>query len=496
VRVSSRSNPDNRRARQALILAGMVALSAGAYLLISRLYYGIGFPLDDAWIHQTYARNLALYGEWAFIHGQPSAGSTAPLWSALLAVGFLLSLGPYLWTYFLGTLLLWGLAILTESALRAWAPLYRPKFPWAGAMIALEWHLVWSSVSGMETLLSAFLISLVLVMIISRTRRWLGVGALIGLAVWVRPDGITLLGPALLAAVLIESAWKRRIRAITSTLIGFGGFFALYLLFNLRLAGSPWPNTLYAKQAEYADLLHQPFLTRLANEPLQFITGAGAFLLPGAIWMLISAIRRRDWGVLSAVIWIAGFLMLYAWRLPATYQYGRYIMPAMPIFFLLGLAGLINFLQAHGPRWRWVLATSWKLATCLTLVIFWGRGAFTYAGDVAFIESEMVTTARWIAANVPPNALVAAHDIGALGYFGNCNLVDLAGLVSPDVKTFLRDEARLADYLDERQVKYLVTFPDWYPSLSQDLSQVFTTDAPYAPALGETNMAVYRWQRP
>ena len=494
--MSSKSDPDNRPGRRALILAGVVALSAGTYLLASRWTYGTGFPLDDAWIHQTYARNLALHGEWAFIHGQPSAGSTAPLWSALLAVGFLLRIGPYLWTYFLGTFLLWALANLSESALRAWVPSYRPQFPWAGAMIALEWHLVWSSVSGMETLLSAFLVTLVLVMILSKTRRWLGVGALISLAVWVRPDGITLLGPVLLAAVLVESAWKRRFRAIVNALLGFGGLFALYLLFNLRLAGSPWPNTFYAKQAEYADLLHQPFLTRLANEPLQFITGVGAVLLPGVIWMLVSAVRRRDWGVMATGTWIAGFLMLYAWRLPATYQYGRYIMPSMPIFFLLGLAGLANFLQGNGPRWRWVLATSWKLATILILVLFWGRGAFAYASDVAFIESEMVTTARWVAANVPAEALVAAHDIGALGYFGNHDLVDLAGLVSPDVKTFLRDEDRLAEYLDERQVEYLITFPDWYPSLTSDLSPVFTTGAPYAPALGETNMAVYRWQVP
>jgi hypothetical protein len=45
-------------------------------------------------------------------------------------------------------------------------------------------------------------------------------------------------------------------------------------------------------------------------------------------------------------------------------------------------------------------------------------------------------------------------------------------------------------------VDYLVTFPDWYPLLTSDLSPVFTTGAPYAPALGETNMAVYRWLGP
>jgi hypothetical protein len=493
--VSSNSSPD-RPLRRALILAGVVIFSTGAYLLASRLSYGIGFPLDDAWIHQTYARNLALRGEWAFIPGQPSAGSTAPLWSALLAVGFWLHLGPYIWTYFLGALLLWALAMLAETTLRAWIPAYRPRFPWAGALMALEWHLVWSSASGMETLLSGFLATLALVMIISKTRRWFSLGALIGLSVWVRPDGVTLLGPALLAAVLSEPAWKKKIRPAANVLIGFGGLFALYLLFNLWLAGSPWPNTFYAKQAEYAILLNQPIWVRLVNEPVQLLTGAGLLLLPGVALALVSAVRRRDWGMLAAADWIAGFLALYAWRLPATYQYGRYIMPVMPAFLLLGLAGMADFLAKRGSRWLWALSLSWRLATGLILVIFWMRGAAAYAGDVAVIESEMVTTARWVSANLPPEALVAAHDIGALGYFGDHDLVDLAGLVSPDVVPFLRDEVRLAAYLDERHVDYLVTFPDWYPLLTSDLSPVFTTGAPYAPALGETNMAVYRWLGP
>ena len=104
--------------RDLLILAGAVTLSAVIYLLASKFTYAIGFPLDDSWIHQTYARNLALRAEWAFRPGLPSAGSTSPLWSALLATGFILRLSPYLWTYLLGALALFGLAALCEWAAR------------------------------------------------------------------------------------------------------------------------------------------------------------------------------------------------------------------------------------------------------------------------------------------------------------------------------------------------------------------------------------------
>jgi hypothetical protein len=482
--------------RDALILAGISVLSIGLYLGLGALYYRLGFPLDDAWIHQTYARNLALRGEWSFVPGQTSGGSTAPLWSALLALGFWLRLAPYAWAYLLGAVSLWGISVLGENAVRGLVPAYRPGFPWVGAALALEWHLVWAAVSGMETLLYALLVTYALVLIVSGSQKYFGLGLLIGFSIWVRPDGVTLLGPAVLAILLDQASWVKRLRALVNLGVAVGSLFALYLLFNLIISGSPWPNTFYAKQAEYAVNLQLPFLQRLGSEAFQLLIGVGVLLLPGVVLALVSAVRRRDWGLLAAATWLAGFLALYAWRLPVTYQHGRYVIPAMPIFFILGLAGLVDFARRQLPRAAWIIPVFWKMATGLLLLIFLGRGAFAYAQDVAVIESEMVIAAKWIASNVPSGALVAAHDIGALGYFGNHDIVDLAGLVSPEVIPFLRDEVRLANYLDERGASYLMTFPDWYPSLTLNLTPVFTTEAPYAPAFGETNLAVYRWPGP
>ena len=107
-----KSNKISRR--DLLVIAGAVIFISLIYLLASYFINSIGFPLDDSWIHQTYARNLALRGEWAFRPGLPSAGSTSPLWSALLAIGFLLHFSPYIWTYFLGALSLFMLAVLGE----------------------------------------------------------------------------------------------------------------------------------------------------------------------------------------------------------------------------------------------------------------------------------------------------------------------------------------------------------------------------------------------
>jgi hypothetical protein len=131
----------------------------------------------------------------------------------------------------------------------------------------------------------------------------------------------------------------------------------------------------------------------------------------------------------------------------------------------------------------------------LLALIFWLRGALAYQSDVQIIQTEMVATAQWVAGNTPADTLIAAHDIGALGYFGGRRVLDMAGLVSPEVIPFIRDESRLSAWLDREGANYLETFPDWYPALSASAraTRVFTTGASYSPAQGGTNMAVYRW---
>jgi hypothetical protein len=142
------------------------------------------------------------------------------------------------------------------------------------------------------------------------------------------------------------------------------------------------------------------------------------------------------------------------------------------------------------------LGWAWPLATGLLNLGFIFLGARSYAADVAVIETEMVDTALWVAKHVPAGVSIAAHDIGALGYFDDHPLVDMAGLVSPEVVPFIRDEARLAELLDERKVRYLIAFPNVYPGLSGSSRIVHASDGKFSPAAGQGNMTVYCWRCP
>jgi hypothetical protein len=487
--------------RHAPILITLAAISLGGYLLSAQWelrsashdgFWG-GFPLDDAWIHQTYARNLALQGEWSFIPGQISAGSTSPLWTVLLAPGFWLRLSPYLWTFGLGWLLLVGLASLSALTF-SWLAPQRAHLSWLAALLILfEWHMVWAAGSGMETLLFGVVVLLALSWLFRGAISWVGFGALVGLSAWVRPDGITLLGPAFMVIALQNTSLSHKLRNGLGVASGFILLFAPYLAFNRVLAGDWWPNTFFAKQAEYAVMRQQSILLRFLNQAQLPLIGVGIVLLPGFIYRLWLALKHKEWALVAGALWFLGYLSLYAWRLPVTYQHGRYVIPAMPVYFLWSLAGILDWidLQSH-QMIRRVVGRTWALMVAMVLLGFWFLGARSYAMDVGFIETQMVTTARWVSQNTPANSLIAIHDIGAMGYYGDHKLVDLAGLVSPEVIPFIRDEALLTQYLDQKQVKYLVTFPYWYPQLVHGRQVLYCSQQNKFLA-GQESMCVYSW---
>lgn len=481
-------------ARLALVASLGAVAAALIFLALSAATHRIGLPLDDAWIHQTYARNLAANGEWAFVPGEASGGSTSPAWTLLLAIGHAAGIGPLAWVFALGTAALAGAGVLSGVWLRKDARLSSSWAILGALLVVLEWHLVWSAVSGMESIAFATLVVAVMLLSAGPSIPAVAVGVLIGLGVWVRPDAVTLLAIPVIALVgARERTSRQRLTSLAGLGLGFAVPFAAYLLFNLSTAGTAWPSTFYSKQAEYGALRSTPFferILRLGREPL---IGVGVLLLPAAVVMIVEAVRRREWPRLAPAVWAVAYLVLYAARLPVTYQHGRYQVPIVPVVLLLGWQGIgVLRRSATGRRSR-LLTTAWAAAVFAVGIGFIGLGGRAYAGDVAIIETEMVEAARWIESNTEPEALIAAHDIGALGYFGGREVLDLAGLTDPEAIPIVRDEAALAEWMSRAGADYLMTFPEWYPRMTACAELVHNTGAAFSPAAGGENMAVYRW---
>ena len=229
-----------------------------------------------------------------------------------------------------------------------------------------------------------------------------------------------------------------------------------------------WPNTFYAKQTEYASLWGRPYVSRFIEQVVACFIGAQVLLVPGLLAQVWNWVRKQPVEWISLLPWGWALLHwgLYAARLPVTYQHARYAIPVIPLIVIYGVRGLFQLARLHArqPLIR-LPSLAWVSAVGLLFPLFLGiQGAPAYGRDVSFIEVEMVSAARWVADHTDPGDVIAAHDIGALGYFAPRPLVDLAGLVSPGAILFMNDSQGLAEYIIERGASYLVVFPGWSPT--------------------------------
>jgi hypothetical protein len=468
----------------------LAALSVAAYVGVSAAGGLVGFPLDDAWIHQTYARNLAETGQLAYVPGQPSAGSTSPLWTLLIAAGYRLGFDYRIWTYALGALSLAGCAwLLAHLSLRLWPD--RPRVALAaGLLCVVEWHLVWAAASGMETVLFAAL-ALALMLWVAKPiiagRDAFIAGTLAGLLCVTRPEGLSL--AALAGAVIVgrsmaRDGWASALRLGVTGLPGFALPVLPAVALNLSASGTLFPNTFYAKQQEFAIYLSSfsAWLPRALEVIGAPFVGSQVLLLPGFLVAAVSVFRRHErmWARLLPVVWLVAHMAVYAARLPVTYQHGRYLVPIIPVVLLFGLNGSASLVQRIESR---LIRQSGIGSVAAVAAAFWVVGAGAYRIDVNVIENELVASARWFATHAASDALIAAHDIGAIGYFARQPLLDLAGLVSPEVIPIIRDEPALLDVMRTRRVDYVALPPGFYSILpdAPNLSPAFEGNSPFAP---------------
>jgi hypothetical protein len=530
------------------LLTGQVFMSFsrrdGVFLLLAiilvALYVaasGGGFPLDDSWIHQVYGRNLARTGQWAFIEGIPSAASTSPLYTVLLAAGYVLRLPYTLWTHLIGAVALASCGILAAGLADRLFPRRWDTGLVTGLAVILTWQLIWAGAAGMETPVFAALTLAIMVAawreleprnyllphLAQQTAGKRGVlfGVIAAFAMLARPEGVLLAGIAGIAVCLYLILSESRGRSKTLTLpyitilwvmgagIGFSVAIAPYLLLNLSLTGGLLPNTAAAKMMQHLPLLAAPYLTRIGQMTLPLLVGGQVLLIPGIITFIYTVLRKYDYRALPLhllpLLWVIAEVMLYAARLPAAYQHGRYVLPALPALVMIGVIGMFWLIQlTHPSRIGRVLLRSLSIATALLFIAFaLGLGRDTYSRDVSIINQEQVASAAWINDNLPimtagGNPALAIYDIGAVGYFAPRPLLDIAGLLSPEIIPLINNPGGMWAFIQQEQAQYLMAFPDQIPGypdrLPADapaLCPVFTTNGQAAPAAGGKNMSIY-----
>lgn len=241
----------HRNARVVAVLLPVLVLSAVRMFLAPR---DPVFPLDDAYIHLTYARNLAGTGTFCFNPGEASLGTSSPLWVLLIAPIYWIGCDVYRAIQVLNLILFLGLCLLVVRVVDRIATGFGFSTPealscssLAGAHLALNGNLHWFAQSGMETM---FCLLLSLLAVLAWYRRGLDpvTGTLLGLLVLTRATGIAVA----VTCVLFEVA-RKRYRRTMQGLACMLLVVAPWLWLSTRLTGDWLPTTAKGKLATYVD---------------------------------------------------------------------------------------------------------------------------------------------------------------------------------------------------------------------------------------------------
>ena len=483
------------------VTAVCLLLAVLAFLKFENLLAGQpGFPLDDTYIHFQLARNLSLGDGMYFNPGEPVSASSAPLWTLTLAALHLLPSDPVIAAKVAGVLLLWTTGLLTFGLARAVG--LRP--PWAllcSLSVVLTPRLVWGSLSGMEISLYTTLATggvWLHARGISHSRPPFWGTVLFAAAALARPECLVLFPLALVDRWLMSSQKGVRevIRAYGMHVLLYACLLAPAVFFNLWTSGRPLPGTFYAKVGDYGvagavanldigqlakTLLYYPLvqvqeLFRLGadnNVLLACAAPLGLAALLGCGCASERGVRGARLVPLILILFplIRGVVAPFKGPL---FQHGRYAAHMVPLLIVVGAIGLRQALaliiRGHRRNSQPAAIMAWGLVLLIYVAgtIEYGR---EYGRNVADIDRMHVEMARWIAEHTPTDAVVASHDVGALGYFSRRRVVDTAGLITPEVLDYLRPGASADDgvleYLREVRPDYLVIMPTWYPRLAR-----------------------------
>ncbi|HEV3459688.1 MAG TPA: hypothetical protein VHG32_24310 [Thermoanaerobaculia bacterium] len=499
-------------ARLWLLVGGAAACLGYLGIELWQLGGGLGWPLDDSWIHLQFARNLAAGRGLSYNAGELVTGSTAPLWTALLALLAYLPGSPLAWAQLAGALLYlagvdatWRLAreLDLSPGLAALA---------GGLTLGTGW-LVWSALSGMEIPLFVLLSTWGMARHLRERAAPAALPlapAVLALAALARPEGLLLLALAFVDSCLLfgrdgggAAAQKApasappparatlRWRRPPFAQLARGGLLAACvlagpLLFYRIAGGSFLPTTFAAKGGGMRHWLPD----------LQYVYGVmGILLRPqpamtllccGGVAALVARLgSRRDRGLLPA-LWLVALPLVYSTLSPPgkilAGNFGRYYFPLFPVVVVLGAVALEGAAGVLGPG---VQAGKVRLPAGLVLMalLLWPTAssflqcAGLYARNLDDVESSDVRAARWLAPRLPAGAVLAVNDIGAFKYLLPNRIVDLAGIANPELRLEVeRQVARgvpweraMAAAVAARRPDYVAIFPAWLPHLAAQL---------------------------
>ncbi|MGW5151191.1 hypothetical protein [Rhodococcus koreensis] len=416
--------------------APAILAASGAVAAAVLFWVVSGSLTDDAYISLSAARNLAVHGEWAIVHGLTANTSTSPLnVLALGALTFLTRLwGPG------DPLLALGMLNVAVTALLGWvlARIGRrlglgPFWAVLGGALVVFNPFVLSAV-GLEVLLIPAAVAVMVWFALDGRAAWFGAAA--GMAALVRLD--------LLVFVLVIAALSPAIRGqVRQALGGFAAIAAPWYLFSWLVLGSALPDTFLIKQGQASDVGGYNYLTGpvmyFESNPWRTVAAFGPAAL-GLVLLLLALFSYARYRTRPLPVPVPGAVL--ALGLSGALYYGAYVVldtvpyhwyyvaPATTLAMFAVLAAGIHWTTSRDKTDR---AAVGALAAALAVL---GAGAVYFDVEGGLPWEAPPIFGNWASAHdyervghavgtlVGDAPVRSPGEIGTLAYFCECVIVD------------------------------------------------------------------------
>jgi len=440
---------------------------------------------DDLYITLTYARNLAQGKGFVYNRGQPVLGTTTPLYAFIVAgVSRLFPFLP------LDQLAVYFSALAWIGT--AWGIFYGARRlghgPWEAVYLALtllcapQWGI---GSFGMEATLFQLLLTASIFLCLFDHPVWAGMT--LGLLTLTRGEG------GLVFLLLAGYELYRTRHPPWRLFLAYGMVAGMWALYAIPTFGSPLPNALQVKMIQGQLGPWNSFHSRLFREWLPAVYKPQplfthlleiAFLICGIVY---AAMESRYW-----LLW-AGWGILYvgAYSILKVAGYWWYLLNilfVLQLFTALGVVGLPKLskrIALGGEKPVQVIAV-------LLAVLIAGANlersfthASAYKGDhrgPAYVEIS-----HWLNEHTLPQESVAFVEIGYLGYNTYNHIIDLCGLVSPEILPYFA-HYKLREAFEIQKPDYYIRCDDfdWLVGtinhsrlLSTEYQAVYQVNGPY-----------------
>ena len=432
-----------------MLLRRLLLLCLLTLALVARLVPGPR-TIDDAYITFRYAQNVLAGNGLVYNAGQRVLGTTTPAYALLLTLVGAVSGGAHAPFPILAWLLnaaadlgsCWLLIRLGER-LGSRSAGIAASVAWAISPMAVTF-----SIGGMET--SVFVLLTLATLYLHSTRRPVAASLAAAVTLLTRPDGLILLIPLAIDRIrrilptgrLNLQPQPIRLRELAALLLPLSA----WIFFGWIYFGSPVPQSISAKIAAYR-LPPEAALVRLLQhyatpffEEHTFGAPAiavGLILYPTLFTLGALKALRRDLTNWAILVFPWSYFVAYSLANPLIFRW--YLAPPLPVYFCGIFLGIDRL--SRDVKLPLLLAAAVLVSASLGFhawTIHPDHGPDRPAPEMAYIKLELLyqEVAFEVRPRIQSDQVLAAGDIGALGYYTGARILDTVGLISPEANRY------------------------------------------------------------